>query len=263
MGVDAAAEDDPRRRFDHHSLHRRRRARDSQLQPRAVGHRIPVPRVSQHRGHERGGRVPDHRHHTVSERPAHHLLDGERRSRGARRNRQPVLHGVERGERGHSGGGRGFSRRIGGGRGDSGGAARRHARAGPRPWDLAEQWESYSVAGGERAVLRGEEMDRFEARLGGKSGERFTGYVRLGNGLAALPVGSQLDAETGWLTWAPGAGFVGTYDLVFVRWSGPHAVARHDLRVILAPKGSRRPASTLWAPSRRTTVSPSPQRSAW
>lgn len=55
MGADAAAEDDPRRRFDHHSLHRRRRARDSQLQPRAVGHRIPVPRVSQHRGHERGG----------------------------------------------------------------------------------------------------------------------------------------------------------------------------------------------------------------
>ena len=130
-------------------------------------------------------------------------------------------------------------------------------------WDLAEQWESCGVAGEERAVLRGEEMDRFEARLGGKSGERFTGYVRLGNGLAALPVGSQLDAETGWFTWAPGAGLVGTYELVFVRWSGRHAVAGHDLRVILAPKGSRRPASTLWAPSRRTTVSPSPQRSAW
>jgi hypothetical protein len=30
---------------------------------------------------------------------------------------------------------------------------------------------------------------------------------------------------------------VGTYDLVFVRWAGAQALARHEVRVILAPKG--------------------------
>jgi hypothetical protein len=33
-------------------------------------------------------------------------------------------------------------------------------------------------------------------------------------------------------------GFVGAYDLVFVRWAGGHAVARQEVRVVLAPKGS-------------------------
>ena len=42
----------------------------------------------------------------------------------------------------------------------------------------------------------------------------------------------------GVFTWAPGVGFVGAYDFVFVRWAGGHAVARHDVRIILAPKGS-------------------------
>ena len=85
-------------------------------------------------------------------------------------------------------------------------------------------------------MIRGEEMDRFEVRLGTRSGERYTGNVRVGGALAALPVGSRLDAETGWFTWAPGVGFVGTYDLVFTRWAGTRAVARHEVRVILAPK---------------------------
>jgi hypothetical protein len=38
----------------------------------------------------------------------------------------------------------------------------------------------------------------------------------------------------------PGVGFVGGYDLVFVRWSGGRAVARQDVRVVLNPKGSNR-----------------------
>jgi hypothetical protein len=35
-------------------------------------------------------------------------------------------------------------------------------------------------------------------------------------------------------------GFVGAYDLVFVRWAGGHAVARQDVHVVLNPKGSGR-----------------------
>ena len=37
-------------------------------------------------------------------------------------------------------------------------------------------------------------------------------------------------------TWSPGLGFVGTYDLVFVRWSGDRAVSQQNVRVILRPK---------------------------
>jgi hypothetical protein len=106
-----------------------------------------------------------------------------------------------------------------------------------RGWDLEGPWRWYGVGRAGRAVIRGEEIDRFELALGEHAGVHYTGHLRVGDELAALPVGSQLDATTGRFTWAPGVGFVGTYDLVFVRWAGTRAVARHEVRVILAPKG--------------------------
>jgi hypothetical protein len=108
---------------------------------------------------------------------------------------------------------------------------------GRRGWDLEGPWRWYGVGRAGRAVIRGEEIDRFELWLGEREGARYTGHLRVGDELAALPVGSQLDATSGRFTWAPGVGFVGTYDLVFVRWAGTRAVARHEVRVILAPKG--------------------------
>jgi hypothetical protein len=86
-------------------------------------------------------------------------------------------------------------------------------------------------------VIRGEEIDRFELKLGAHTDAHYTGHLRVGDELTPLPVGSQLDAAAGWFTWAPGVGFVGSYDLVFVRWAETRAVARHEVRVILAPKG--------------------------
>ena len=67
-------------------------------------------------------------------------------------------------------------------------------------------------------------------------GAGHTGYLRVGSELAPLPVGSHLDTTTGVFTWAPGAGFVGTYDLVFVRWSSDRAVSRREVRIVLGPK---------------------------
>ncbi len=107
-----------------------------------------------------------------------------------------------------------------------------------RGWDLEGPWRWYGVGGARRAVIRGEEVDRFELALGEHAGDHYTGHVRVGEALTPLPIGSQLDAATGAFTWAPGVGFVGRYDLVFVRWEGTRAVARHEVRVILAPKGS-------------------------
>jgi hypothetical protein len=106
-----------------------------------------------------------------------------------------------------------------------------------RGWDLDAPWRWFAVGAAGRAVIRGEEIDRFELWLGGQAGQTYSGYLRVGDGLAPLPVGSRLDATSGWFTWAPGVGFVGTYELVFVRWAGAQALSRHEVRVILAPKG--------------------------
>jgi hypothetical protein len=65
------------------------------------------------------------------------------------------------------------------------------------------------------------QMKRFELTLGSPvSGDgRYEGYVVANGRLQALPVGAFLDRKTGEFFWQPGVGFVGTYNLVFVRVS--------------------------------------------
>jgi hypothetical protein len=108
---------------------------------------------------------------------------------------------------------------------------------GRRGWDLTVPYVLYERSASGRVLLRGEEIDRFELKLGDRAGARYSGYTRVGAELAALPVGSILDASAGTFTWTPGVGFVGTYDLVFVRWDGATAIERQDVRIILQPKG--------------------------
>jgi hypothetical protein len=92
---------------------------------------------------------------------------------------------------------------------------------------------------GDRTIIQAEELDRIEMRFGGTDGD-YTGYVRVGHDLVALPIGSQLDRSAGTFTWQPGAGFVGAYDLVFVRWNDSGPVARLEVRIVLNPHGSGR-----------------------
>ena len=99
-------------------------------------------------------------------------------------------------------------------------------------------WRAFGTGRAGRAVLRGEELDRFELVLGERPNETHTGYLRVGDGLRPLPIGSRLDAQSGAFTWSPGVGFVGTYDLVFLRSAGERAIARREVRVILHAKGS-------------------------
>jgi hypothetical protein len=89
-----------------------------------------------------------------------------------------------------------------------------------------------------RQTLRGEELDRFELQLGEATGCH-SGWLRAGSELAPLPIGSRLDAWTGTFTWQPGAGFIGSYDLVFLCQSGMDAGRRRDVRIVLEPKGTR------------------------
>jgi hypothetical protein len=87
-------------------------------------------------------------------------------------------------------------------------------------------------------VIRGEELDRFEIALGDGGHGPYSGYVRVGDALSTLPIGSTLDETTGRFTWSPGLGFVGSYDLVFVRWQGSQPHSRRDIRIMLHAKGS-------------------------
>ena len=107
-----------------------------------------------------------------------------------------------------------------------------------RGWDLDAPWRRYDGGDSAPTVLRGEELDRFEVALPTFGGETYSGYVRTGGGFAPLPAGSRLDAATGSFSWSPGVGFIGSYDLVFVRSRGTVPRTKRDLRVILQPKGS-------------------------
>jgi hypothetical protein len=76
------------------------------------------------------------------------------------------------------------------------------------------------------------------------------GFLRVGRALRPLPTGAALDSDTGTFTCTTGAGFVGRYDLVFVRLRGGQPVGRREVRITLAPKGSGRlpfpsPSDTL------------------
>jgi hypothetical protein len=105
-----------------------------------------------------------------------------------------------------------------------------------RGWDPDAPWRLFGVNAAGRTVIRGEEIDRFELQIGQGEGEQYSGFLRVGTELKPLPVGSNLAAD-GTFTWAPGVGFVGSYDLVFVRSAGGQTIARRDVRIILAAKG--------------------------
>ena len=107
-----------------------------------------------------------------------------------------------------------------------------------RSWDAEAPWRNHTAGRTGRVVLRGEELDRFELELGEHPGETYAGYLRVGERLRPLPIGSHLERQTGRFTWSPGVGLVGTNHLLFVRSAGARATARREVRLILQPKGS-------------------------
>jgi hypothetical protein len=109
---------------------------------------------------------------------------------------------------------------------------------GRRGWDPSAPPQTFAAGASGRIVIRSEETGRVELALGDGAGARYTGYLRTSEGLGRLPIGSQLDQATGVFTWAPGVGFVGAYDFVFVRTDATHTATRREVRVILQPKGS-------------------------
>jgi hypothetical protein len=113
--------------------------------------------------------------------------------------------------------------------------------------------------------IDGEELDRFEVNLGRPGGQQYSGYLRSGDHLAPLPVGSRLDTAAGVFTWQPGVGFIGSYDLVFVRRSGGTIVGVQDVRIVLNPKSSGRvgPQVVIDTPSQQEHVGDSFLVAGW
>ena len=124
---------------------------------------------------------------------------------------------------------------------------------GRRGWDLEAANGSFGAGASGTTVIRSEEVNRVELQLG--DGD-IAGYLRTPAGLAPLPIGSRLDRATNTFTWAPGVGFIGRYDFVFVRSANGRVVSRRDVRIILYPKGrgSVGPQVVIDVPRAKTTV---------
>ncbi|MEO7272622.1 MAG: BACON domain-containing carbohydrate-binding protein, partial [Vicinamibacterales bacterium] len=130
------------------------------------------------------------------------------------------------------------------------------ALTGRRGWDPDRAWRAYPANVDGVVLVRGEEVDKLELQLSAPGPGRYTGFQRVGGRLEPLPAGARVEGATGHVTWAPGVGFVGTYDLVFVRWSGAQAVARTEVRVTLQPKqlGAIGPRVVIDTPSPSAAV---------
>jgi Tol biopolymer transport system component len=109
---------------------------------------------------------------------------------------------------------------------------------GRRGWDLDAPLGLFGTGSGGVTVIRSEEVSRIELWLGDGN---VRGYLRTAAGLGSLPVGSHLDRATNTFTWAPGVGYVGRYDFVFVRSVDGREVSRREVRIILHPSQNRGP----------------------
>ena len=81
-------------------------------------------------------------------------------------------------------------------------------------------------------------------KAGAEIGEaiaRYAGYVVVGDELRPLPIGSTLDPSTGRFSWLPGPGFLGTYEMMFLKEDGFGVTKRIPITVTIKPKfsGSR------------------------
>jgi len=99
--------------------------------------------------------------------------------------------------------------------------------------------EPVSVRNGRRQLIA-RELDRIELQLSTEpnagDGWRYEGYVVVGGARRPLPVGSTLDATTGSFAWDPGPGFIGGYQLLFVRTSADGRSEQIPVEIVLQPR---------------------------
>jgi hypothetical protein len=78
-------------------------------------------------------------------------------------------------------------------------------------------------------------LDVVRLSLGDRTGVPYEGYAVSGSSLEPLPSGSTFDARDGTFGWQLGPGFIGVYDLVFVRNTIDGTRERIPVRVVVEP----------------------------
>ena len=105
--------------------------------------------------------------------------------------------------------------------------------------DEAAPFEAVPFTGRTRQIA-GHELERIEIKLAADNdpsqGSRYQGYHIVGGERRPLPIGSTLDAATGRFYWQPGAGFIGAYDLLFVRIMPDGRSERIAVQIVLQPR---------------------------
>jgi hypothetical protein len=64
----------------------------------------------------------------------------------------------------------------------------------------------------------------------------WSGFQLIGNQLRALPIGSTFDASKGIFYWQPGPGFIGEYDLVFIKTNALGQIVKQIVRIVIKPE---------------------------
>jgi hypothetical protein len=99
--------------------------------------------------------------------------------------------------------------------------------------------EDVPVRGRTRRIVA-RELERIEIAIAPEQtiadGTQYEGYHVINGRRRALPVGSTLDAATGRFTWLPGVGFIGTYQLVFVRTAPGGSADQIAVEIVLLPQ---------------------------
>jgi len=87
-----------------------------------------------------------------------------------------------------------------------------------------------------RIVIK--ELERIEVYLSDQpvNSYSYSGYMKVGGRLKALPIGSTLDAERGIFYWLPGPGFLGRYHLVFIQTAANGEMTKKNIAVEIVPK---------------------------
>lgn len=91
------------------------------------------------------------------------------------------------------------------------------------------------------------EVERVELELG--KGSVYKGYIIVGDQLRPLPIGSTLDSVKGIFYWQPGPGFIGEYNLVFIKEDEFGMLRKIQVKVKIVPKFGLLSSSTIRSPS--------------
>ena len=132
---------------------------------------------------------------------------------------------------------------------DVGGAASRRAIAMREGFDLGAPTRPVTPGLDGAWRVWASERGRLEIRLGTSTptDDAYAGYLVVDGRLRELPLGSSFDPSRGAFYWQPGLGFMGAYDLMFIRTHEDGSKERIPVRVTLQPSAPVVAANNPWS----------------